>query len=137
MGAIISGGGPIVAAVQAYDGSFSAMAYFEDALTRTMNKDISLINQKTMVCPEHYINSALFLITFPCVRMKGGKTALMYAAEAGHLELVKKLLEHGIDVNATSMVRINRVDRTVYSFYREAYELLHSHFLYHRRGNLH
>jgi hypothetical protein len=55
----------------------------------------------------YYINLAPFLIIFPPVRMKVGKNALMYAAEAGHLELVKKLLEHGIDVNATSMVRIN------------------------------
>ena len=42
-----------------------------------------------------------FLISFS---MKGGKTALIMAAEDGHLEVVKALIEAGADVNLRDRV---------------------------------
>ena len=49
-------------------------------------------------------NSVLMKIMYIVIYIYLGKTSLMYAAEGGHIEAVRLLVNHGSDIKAKTLI---------------------------------
>ena len=57
------------------------------------------------ICIYFFVyNSVLMKIMYNLIDMYLGKTSLMYAAEGGHIEAVRLLINHGSDIKAKTLI---------------------------------